>query len=351
MKKIALVTTTIFIPKLLSEYAKNFKKFGWKDVLFVIAGDEKTPKDIVNFCDKLQMKFGFEVKYLDIKSQEELTPKLAEYIPHNSLSRRNFGMLFAWKMGVDIIITIDDDNFVRDDDYLKYHSIVGEIKKLKCISTDRGWYNVCEVLKEERGRYFFHRGFPLDQRSFDTKLTIARKKCKIIVNEGLWIDSPDVDAIALLNYGKLKVVDFDSSIFGNNFALDKGTWCPINTQNTAIAREALPSFFLNPSQMRYDDIWASFILRKVADHLDHYVSYGQPITIHKRNVHNYLKDLEKELDGMKRTPELIKELRSIEISGKSYFDCTYELIEKLSNNFRDIKKGYLTWLKTLEENG
>jgi uncharacterized protein Yka (UPF0111/DUF47 family) len=79
------------------------------------------------------------------------------------------------------------------------------------------------------------------------------------------------------------------------------------------------------------------------------VSYGQPITVHKRNVHNYLKDLEKELDGMKRTPELIKELRGIELEGKSYLDCTYELIEKLSDNFEDLKKGYLIWLETLEE--
>jgi hypothetical protein len=296
------------------------------------------------------MKFGFEVKYLDIKSQEELAPKLAEYIPHNSLTRRNFGMFFAYRMGADVIITIDDDNFVGDDDYLKYQSIVGDTKELSCISVDTGWYNVCEVLKEERDRYFFHRGFPIDQRIFDTKLTIIRKKCKIIANEGLWTDSPDVDAIALLNYGKLKVVDFDSSIFGNNFVLDKVTWCPLNTQNTAIACEALPSFFLNPPQIRYDDVWASFIFRKVADHLGHYVSYGQPISIHRRNVHNYLKDLEKELDCMKRTPELIKELRSIELGGKSYFDCTYELIEKLSNNFEDVKKGYLTWLETLEKN-
>ena len=348
MKKIALVTTTIFIPNLLDEYAQNFKKFGWKDVLFVIAGDEKTPKGITSFCDALQMKSGFEVKYLDIKSQEELAPKLAEYIPHNSLTRRNFGMLFAYRMGADTIITIDDDNFVGDDDYLKYHSIVGDTKELNCISANTGWYNVCEVLKEEKNRYFFHRGFPINQRNFDNKLTIARKKCKIIANEGLWVDSPDVDAIALLNYGKLKVVDFDSSIFGNNFTLDKGTWCPLNTQNTAISSEALPSFFLNPPQIRYDDIWASFILRKVADHLDHFVSYGQPIVIHRRNTHNYLKDLEKELDGMKRTPELIKELRSIELDGKSYFDCTYELIEKLSSNFEDIKKGYGIWLKTLE---
>jgi hypothetical protein len=349
MKKIALVTTTIFIPTLLEGYAQNFRKFGWKNVLFVIAGDEKTPKDIINFCDNLQMKFGFEVKYLDIKSQEELAPKLAQYIPHNSITRRNFGMLFSYRIGADIIITIDDDNFVGDDNYLKYHSIVGDTRDLNCISTDTGWYNVCEVLREEKNRYFFHRGFPVDQRVFDVKLTVTRKKCKIVANEGLWTESPDVDAITLLNYGRLKVLNFDATIFGNNFILEKATWCPLNTQNIAISSEALPSFFLNPPQIRYDDIWASFIFRKVTDHLGYYVSYGQPITVHKRNVHNYLKDLEKELDGMKRTPELIKELRGIELEGKSYLDCTYELIEKLSDNFEDLKKGYLIWLETLEE--
>jgi len=349
MKKFALVTTTIFIPELLEGYASNFKKFGWKDVFFVIAGDKKTPERIVDFCEKLQAKFGYKTNYLDIKRQEELAPKLANYIPYNTLTRRNFGMLFAYQMGADVIITIDDDNFVRDEDYLKAHSIVGEIKELKCISSDVGWYNVCEVLKEERDRYFFHRGFPIDQRKFNVEPKISTKKTKIIANEGLWVDSPDVDVIALLNYGDLKVVNFNSSLFGNNFILEKGTWCPLNTQNTAIAREALPSFFLNPPQIRYDDIWASFILRKIADHLGDSVSYGQPIAEHKRNIHNYLKDLEKEFDGMKRTPELIKELRAIELSGKSYFDCTYELMEKLSESFDDVKKGYRVWLETLEE--
>jgi hypothetical protein len=348
MKKIALVTTTISIPKLLVEYASNFENFKWKNVFFVVAGDLKTPFEIIEFCENLQEKFGYEVNYLDIKTQEKLFPKLASYIPYNSLTRRNFGMLFAYQNHAEIIITIDDDNFVGNGDYLKFHSIVGDKKRLKCISSNTGWYNVCEVLKEEKNRYFFHRGFPLDQRK-TIEVKVSENDSKIIANEGLWIESPDVDVVALLNFGELKVIEFDSSLFGNNFILEKGTWCPINTQNTAIASEALPSFFLNPPQLRYDDIWAGFILRKVADCIGDSVSYGQPIAIHRRNVHNYLKDLEKEVDGMKRTPELIKELREIELNGKSYFDCTYELIEKLSNNFKDLKEGYSIWLKTLEE--
>jgi len=348
MKKIALVTTTIFIPKLLEGYALNFKKFNWKNVFFVIAGDKKTPEEINKFCEDLQSKFGYETYYLDIKKQNDLNEKLAEYIPYNTLARRNFGMLFAYKEGADIIITIDDDNFVGENNYLYYHSIVGERVELKCLGTDTGWYNVCEVLKEEKNRYFFHRGFPIDKRKATNVIEVSLKKCRIVANEGLWLNSPDVDAVALLNYGELNVIGFNSFLFGDNFALEKGTWCPINTQNTAILREALPSFFLNPQQLRYDDIWAGFILRKIADYIGDYISYGEPIVIHKRNTHNYIKDLENEIDGMKRTPQLIEELRKIDLTCKSYLDCTYELIEKLSSNFDDLKKGYYVWLEAFE---
>ncbi len=345
--KIAVITTTINIPYLLNEYASNFKKFGWNDVIFVIAGDKKTPVEIIDFCKTLESTYSYKTFYLDLVEQEKINTELYNYIPFNCIQRRNFAVLFAYNLNSDIIITIDDDNLVGEEDYLKHHSIVGNIVELKHISTDHGWYNVCETLEEEKNRHFFHRGYPINQRK-STNVNISTKQSKIIVNAGLWTKSPDTDAISWLNFGELNVTKFKES-FGKKFALSESTWCPFNTQNTAIAREAIPAFFLNPSQKRYDDIWASFIVKKIADHLGHSVSYGYPIVVQQRNPHDTIKDLKDEIDGMERTPAFISELRNIELTGNNYFDCTMELINKLSDNFKDVKEGYNIWLESIKK--
>ncbi len=345
--KFAVVTTTIHIPNLLDGYASNFRKFGWKDIFFVIAGDKKTPPEIASFCSELEKKYSYDVFYLDIEQQKALDEGLFNFVPFNCIQRRNFAMLFAYKRGADIIMTIDDDNYVTDGDCLKANSVVGSMAEFVSVKSDTGWYNVCETLEEEKNRHFFHRGYPVDQRKA-AKHASSKTKAKVVVNAGLWLDAPDTDAISWLNFGEINARRFKDEVFGKNFTLEKGVWCPFNSQNTALSRDALPAYFLNPAQRRYDDIWASFILRKVADHLGHAVSYGYPIVTQKRNVHNYFRDLKDELDGMERTPDLIAELRSIQLDGRTYHDCTVELIDKLSDKFKDLKEGYDVWLKALK---
>lgn len=350
MTKFAIVTTTIRIPFLLQEYAFNFKKYGWKNVFFVIAGDKKTPPAVENFCRSLEKKYEYAFFYLNLRKQKMLNKRLYKYIPFNSISRRNFAILFAYQRQADIIITIDDDNFISKEDYLKYHSLVGKKVKLSSVRSSTRWFNVCECLKEKNNKIFFHRGFPINQRSSSSrKVTILKKMVKVDANAGLWLDAPDTDAISWLNFGTLKVLSFDSKKFGSNFVLERGTWCPFNSQNTALSREVIPAYFLNPNFLRYDDIWASFVVRKIADHLNRYVSYGKPIVIQKRNIHNYIEDLKRELVGMERTPDLIEELRDIELEGESYLECTKSLIKNISNKFSDLRKGYKIWIKCLEE--
>ena len=60
--------------------------------------------------------------------------------------------------------------------------------------------------------------------------------------------------------------------YGDRFALEIGTWCPINTQNTSYSREIIPASFVPPNVGRYDDIWSGYILRKITHHLNHYIS-------------------------------------------------------------------------------
>lgn len=347
--RIAVVTTTINVPNLLVGYAKNFEKFGWKrsDVFFVVAGDKKTPP-LSEFCSSLYSKYGYRAEYLGIKEQGELHPGLKDYIPYNTITRRNFAILKAYTDGADIIVTIDDDNLVNpENDYLRLHSIVGKETQMVHVSSDSGWYDVCRTLSEKENKQFYHRGFPMDRR-MNSKNDKKVRNTHVIASAGLWLDAPDTDAIAWLNFGSMEVTGFDAKQYGSQFALEKGTWCPFNSQNTALAREVIPAYFLNPPQQRYDDIWASYMVRKISDHMGHSVSYGEPLVTQKRNPHSYIKDLRNELDGMARTPGLIKELREMDLTQNNYIDSTYEVTEKLSSKYEDLKQGYGKWLSAIE---
>ena len=53
----------------------------------------------------------------------------------------------------------------------------------------------------------------------------------------------------------------------HNFFLAPGARGPFNSQNTILARAVLPAYFLSPNVGRYDDIFASFMVKRIADHL------------------------------------------------------------------------------------
>jgi hypothetical protein len=144
----------------------------------------------------------------------------------------------------------------------------------------------------------------------------------------------------------------------DNFALENDTWCPFNSQNTAIAREAIPSYFLSPHIGRFDDIWASYFVKRVSDYFDDAVTFGFPLVRQNRNDHNLWHDLELEIFGNQNTETLIDWLRSIQPSGESYHDVSLEILQHLKNlskndsrlnieqknKFDKFFDGYTAWL-------
>jgi predicted SAM-dependent methyltransferase len=327
----AIITTTIHKPVLLRDYCENAKRYNHEDVFFVVIGDKKTPDGVGAFCEELQREYGYRVDYLDVEDQLmflDRWQKLRDHLPYNSIQRRNIGILKAYLDGAEMIITIDDDNFVEGgDDFIGRHSVVGKEKSLTCLNSSSGWFNVCEMLEEENDLPFFHRGFPWKQRSLPSGNTIQERTGKVIVNAGLWLDAPDIDAITWLDL-PIKATRM-SDRYPNGVALDLNTWSPFNSQNTALAREVIPAYFLSPNIGRYDDIWASYIVKKIADYLGHYINYGFPLVRQERNPHNYFNDLKKEQLGMELTDELVEGLRGFELTGIDYQECFVEITDWL----------------------
>ncbi len=261
-RAVAITTTTIHSPKGLQGYCANAKNYGHERVFFIIAGDKKTPEGVPAFCTALQREFGYEVQYLDVADQEKILrpfPSLAQHLPYNSLSRRNVALLQAYRQGADVIVTIDDDNFsLAEQDFVGAHSIVGQQVDYTEIQASSGWYNVCELLVEKRGLPFYHRGFPLSERWQESKVKVRKANGRVVVNAGLWLESPDLDAVTWLDL-PIEVVRYGDH-YPQGIGLAPGTWSPFNSQNTALAREVLPAYFLWPFVGLFVDVWESYIV-------------------------------------------------------------------------------------------
>lgn len=324
-----LILTTIHVPTLLENYLLDAKKYDYQNLDVIVIGDKKTPPDTKNFCQKLQAKTHIPISYYDPADQESYLynyPALAKFIPWNCIQRRNLALLMAYQQNAEVIITIDDDNYIAQEDYFGSHHSVGRTVNIPTKSSATGWFNICQYLKEKHNKKFYARGHSVSARvNDDEQADTVTRSGRVIVNAGFWLGDPDIDALMRI----ASPVDVTNYTLENNFGLDIGTWAPFNSQNTALHRDCIPAYFLCSGIGRYDDIWASYIVKRIADHLGDYITFGYPLVRQERNPHDLWHDVEQEKFGMQLTDTLCQWLREISLSSQHYLDCTIELITAL----------------------
>jgi hypothetical protein len=307
----------------------------------IIIGDIKTPAETGEYVKGFALD-GFNFEYWDVKSQKQWLkrfPELDDIIPYNTDNRRNIGYLIAYERGRGCIIAMDDDNYPGETDFIGGHDKVGKTLRLPTVRSTSGWFNVCDMLKTEDGQRVYPRGFPYAYRwPENDEQEILESEGRIVVNAGLWLDDPDIDAVTRLNK-PVKTVELINEVM----VLDPSTNCPFNTQNTAIHGEILPAYYyvvmgysLSGLKIdRYGDIWSSYLARKIIDRMGDRVAFGTPLTIHKRHDHDLMKDLGQEYWGMVLTNKLVKVLDAIELAENSYSDCYRELSHKLEEKIKE----------------
>jgi hypothetical protein len=340
-RRVALVTTTIHVPRCLEGYLENAERHGHAERLaVVVVGDRKSPLETGVFLGELRARFPSEVVWLDIEAQRDYLrrwPALDLVIRHDCIQRRNVGYLWAVDHGAEVVISADDDNFVTEEDYVGAHLTAGTTRDVPVVSHPSGWWNVCERLVCEPPRRFYHRGYPRSLRTWETGGHEVRSgPVKVAVNAGLWLDAPDVDATTNSEepFEVVAMADVDGR---RSCALAAGTWCPFNSQNTSFHAGALPAMYLvvmldvvrGRRIGRMDDIWMSYFVRAIGDRLGESVVYGPPLVSQQRNPHDITGDLEEELTGYRITEWLVAELRRLRVAERTWAGAYLELIHHL----------------------
>lgn len=331
--KVSIVVTSIFSPnKSLYALADGAKKNGWK---FIIAGDVPSPKDFqLDGAD-----------FYDLPSQRNLPFKFAGLCPERHYTRKNIGYLIAIANGSDVIVETDDDNIPVADFWGPRRSAL----KGNVIS-GKGWANIYSYYTKAK---VWPRGFPLeDVQHWQKNITVGESASEIFspIQQGLADENPDVDAVFRM-IQELPVTFHKAGIFH----LDKGLWCPFNSQNTTWFRDAFPLLYL-PSfcSFRMTDIWRSFVTQRVMWECNWKLSFHDATVWQERNEHSLIRDFEQEVPGYLKNNKIKQLLENLHLKsgteniGSNMFLCYEELIRH--NIITDSKELQLltAWLDDLQ---
>jgi len=351
---IAINITTINMPTMLEKLIQNLTYYEHlEDTLIVVTGDHKTPATCCVYLKELQHKTGAEIVWMGVAQQKDFIGdndlgELHDYIGWNTLGRRNFGTLFALLEGAEVIVQLDDDN-VPLEHYDFYHR--HDLTQFDIFPFQRKhftgkirWANPLALCYRQAKHR--HRGFP-HGAVFSHGDLLEAPVAPIWVNEGLWIGELDVDAHFRIEDSCLH---WDMPI--RELTLMPGWWAPMNSQNTSFHRALGPAMFLDSRLGRYDDIWCSYICRKVMDLKGVSAKFGHPVCSHyqDRSIGSVVDDLRMELDGLKHTPRFIRWLE-----GWCYQkeDATVrEIVERMAGDLDGacyFPPGLKTWIATLDK--
>jgi hypothetical protein len=336
--KCCLVVTTIGDGGFLEKYANQIiQEQVLDDIDIVIIPDNKTPHQLFNRCEQLKQK-GISIVCPTLEEQDIFLRRLGEIqhiIPINSDNRRNIGFLMALERDCDFIISIDDDNFCRaEQPFFREHAVVERPEvELTAVHSENGWFNICDLM-EVQPPNVYPRGFPYRFRHQSAEIERHIEWGHVHLNAGLWLGDPDLDAITwLANPARAR------SFSGQSVLLGQTTWSPINTQNTAVHRDAIAAYYFvkmghSVAGMqidRYGDIFSGYFCQACVRHLGYRIRIGTPVVDHIRNTHNYLRDLTNELACIWLIEDIVEWLQELRLEGSTYTETYLSLADALED--------------------
>ena len=372
MPKAALVLTTIFDPLILEDYFTNFNRHGHlEDVDVFVVPDCKTSPAAYETCQRLSL-MGMKISMPSLAEQDCYLKRLgvsASFVPYNSDNRRNIGFLMALERQPDFLISIDDDNFClpAEDCFLEHARVTAGQAEETLSSCETRFLNTCDLLEFEKPGVVYARGFPYFARHRAPTVKSRIACSDVMINAGLWLRDPDVDAITWLGLNPCVKAFSQQSVL-----LDHDCWAPVNSQNTALRTNLIPAYYFirmgypltGANVDRYGDIFSGYFALACAKHLGGTARFGTPIADHRRNRHNYLRDAAAEWNAIVLLEDVLLWLKDAKLDGTSCAEAYLSLsqsLEEAVENFQgpvwtDAARGFFhqmafcmrTWVKACQ---
>lgn len=296
MKKF-IVTTTIYSPTLAMKKFSQMK--GWQ---LIVVGDKKTPHEEYENLNCI---------YLSPEKQEEIAKDLSDAIGWNCIMRRNIGFVYAYRLGADIVATVDDDNIPYDN--WGQDVLVGKDVEVDLWHSQNGYFDPLSVTNRDD---LWHRGYPLEHVPTKNNVVYKGKTIRTpLVQADLWDGDPDIDAMCRLSKKPCVKYDISRPYTSNQLA-------PFNSQNTFLHRSVIPYYMVLPHVGRMDDIWGAYIIQKK---FPNSVIYNKATVYQDRNEQDLITNLEKEIIGYRNTLSFLEDKYSIpeqaQIAYEEYTKC------------------------------
>lgn len=272
------------------------------------------------------------ISHYSRKNIEEDLGKNGWIISRQNAGIRSYGFWKAYQAGADVIITLDDDCYPTEDNFVD-----GHLDNLN-FRVPGKWINTYPNPK-----WMFTRGMPYKNRN----------KIKTSVSHGLWSGALDLDGITEV---KLKKLLSEAKYPAIRQIIPFGYFYPMCSMNLAFTRDVTPLMFFpmmgkNPDGKdwpydRFDDIWAGIFSKKIMDHLNLGVISGSPFVDHKK-ASQPKENHKKEISGLKINENLWKLVDRVDLAGKTPKSCYVELAKKIefpkNEYFEKLRKAMIIW--------
>lgn len=258
--------------------------------------------------------------------------------PWHSAAVRSYGFYKAYQDGADIVVTIDDDCYCYEHDFLKNH-----VNNL-FLKISKYWYPTFFY-----SEHMYTRGFPYN----------IRNQIPVVMSHGLWVGIPDFDGKTQLQFPQYRT----ETLPNVTYPIPSGYYFPMSSMNIAFKREIIPLMYqllMGTDEKgrpwgydRYDDIWCGILTKKILDHLNLGVVNGFPHVLHQRASDPHM-NVKKESSGMEINEELWLRVNQVKLTSNTPLKCFRELNSKINYPdfpfFIKLQEAINTWLDLFKGN-
>jgi hypothetical protein len=335
--KIALITTTINVPRVLELY----RKLAGPEIKFFVALDKKSA-DLKNWIIELMERGAGDSNTIIFEPAAQEQYEHSELIGWNTDSRRNIALLEALKWGADLIVSVDDDMIPCQSEFVPADIFEFGFSGLM-LGAPKQWFNAGAFTEPKAPQ----RGLPVP---FPTQQMLLGSVVEAQVGawQGIILGVPDTDACTAI--AKQPFIDSASDILRNGFVVHPEAYVVFNSQFTAFRRELAPAFaqFYN-YQGRNTDIFASVLMRRIMAERNLYTYFGPPMAFHARTPRPLFNDLKAEMWGLEHIAEYADYLRRSPLLDAPVVDQCRLLTEGCNLFSGEAKECAMAWYNDVEK--